>query len=245
MKKLFSIFLIVIMLSFCTVSISAETVDASVNSSTTTTTEETTPSLIPENIVEEPNAAIPAVEHVINFLFDGRITISQIVEYATIALMAIFSFAYNKYKRRLLKREKAISKTDIEIAELKSKDEDMANQLGLLGNMIVCAYLSNNLVDPEVKKKLAAYAEELMKNTTIDQDKLTEKLILAAQNPNFKEKVNDLKDGINQEAAENQKVIDNMKDDIETLALAINQEGTTQMQASDVIDTLRIGGTYE
>jgi hypothetical protein len=258
MKKIFAIILTLTILCLCAVGVSAEAtdtsaVDTSIESVVTEdiapeTSLETEPALEPEistdaEIIPEDsdNTPIPAVEHIINFFFDGKITVSQIVEYLTVALTAILSFAYNKYKRKSLIKDKAISKTDLEIESLKKKDQDMANQVGLLGNMIVCAYLSNNLIDPELKKKLAVYAEELMKNTTLNKDTLTEKLILAAQNPNYQAKITELKDNIAKEAEQNQETIDNLKGDITALSDALNQESPST-QASDVIDNLKIGG---
>ena len=254
MKKIFAIVLMLTTLCLFMVGVFAETVD---NMPADTAIDEMLTEAMPEvevtpnadtSIESEPisedtnNTAIPAVEHMVNFFFDGKVTVSQIIEYLTVALTAILSFAYSKYKRKLLIKEKAMSKTDLEIEDLKAKDQDMANQMGLLGNMIVCAYLSNNLVDPELKKKLAVYAEELMKNTSLDQDKLTEKLILAAQNPNYQAKVTDLKENIAKEAEQAQEDIDNLKGDITALSDELNQETTPRnTQASDVIDNLKIG----
>lgn len=259
MKKICTIILILSILCLGMIGISAETVDPTLTNSaesivieditpeTTLTTEPTVESevtLESEIILEDANnTAIPAIDHLINFFFDGKITVSQIVEYLTVALTAILSFAYNKYKRKALLKDKALSKTDLEIEGLKAKDQDMANQMGLLGNMIVCAYLSNNLVDPELKKKLAVYADELMKNTTLNQDTLTEKLIMAAQNPNFQEKITDLKANIEKEAEQVQENITNLKGDIAALSDNLNQDTASQdTQASDVIDSLKIGG---
>ena len=246
MKKIFSILLaftmLVILLTYCGIEVAAETADTA--SSEINPEEFITEEVLNDASVEsQDSTALPAVEHLINFLFDGKVTLSQIIEYATIILATIFSFAYNKYKRKLLFKEKATSKTDLEIEELKAKDQDMANQIGLLGNMIVCAYLSNNLVDPELKKKLATYADELMKNTTINQDKLTEKLILAAQNPDFREKLTNVTNAIVQEAEERQEIIQEVQEDVSTLVELLNNPApeVNQTQASEVIDNLKIG----
>lgn len=251
MKKIFAIIITITIMCLCGLMVSAETVAPE------TVALETTESNVETITTAEKNTtALPAIEHVINFFFDGKVTVSQIVEYVTIAVATTLSFIYSKYKRKTLLSEKTISKTDVEIEDLKSKNQDMANQLSLLGNMIVCAYLSNNLIDPELKKKLAVYAEELTQNTTINQDKLTEKLILAAQNPNLQEKVTDLKERILKEAEQNQEDINNIKQDIADLNDTINQDvsierhtscdsieqnASINYQASDVIDNLKIG----
>jgi len=263
MKKFLTLLLtITVLLSLSSINIFAETQEeAPVTSIEDTappidgqeTATETPTTEAPATVINEPapevttedtdtkNTAVPAVEQLINILFDGNVTISQSIEYITIVAAALFSFGYNKYKRKLISKEKAISKTDIEIEELKKSNEDLSNQLGLLGNLIVCAYLSNNLVDPELKKKLAAYAEELMDGTTIDKDKLTEKLILTAQKPDFQQKVTDLKDAIIEEANQKQDVIDNVKEDITILTDTLNAETITKnTQAEDVIDNLKI-----
>lgn len=238
MKKIFAIILTIAIMGLSVLMVSAENTSAVVE---TSTANEISTTASEDLVIDSNNTAVPAVEHIINLFFDGEITVSQIVEYVTIAVATVFSFAYSKYKRKLILSEKAKSKTDIEIEALREKNQDMTNQIGILGNMIVCAYLSNNLIDPELKKKLAVYAEELMQNTTLKQDKLTEKLIMAAQNPNFQKKVTDLKESILQEALQTQSDIDDIKKGIAALNDTINQDIPSEPQASSVIDSLKIG----
>jgi hypothetical protein len=190
------------------------------------------------------STAVPAVEHIINLFFDGEITIPQILEYGAIVLATAFSLIYNKYKRKLLLNEKATSKTDVEIEELKAKNQDLTNQVGLLGNIIVCAYLSNNLVDPELKKKLATYADELMTSTSLDPDRLTERLISAAQNLNVKEKLTDITEMIVKEADQRQDQIDLVKDEAGALAAMLISDVAKpeEQQASEVVDSLKLEG---
>jgi hypothetical protein len=266
MKKLLSILLILTVFCFIVVPISAET-DAQ------QTTEPTATEIVAENTPEpdatestpkpeatestttptstEPldseiqeDTVVPAVEQLVNALFDGKVTVSQTLEYATLILLSIFTFLYNKYKKKLLLKEKAITKTDVEIEDMKKQQADLINQVALLGNILVSAYLSNNLIDPELKKKLATYAEELMKNTSLDTDKLTEKLILAAQNPEFKETIASIKQGIEKKSENAQLEISDIVKDANLLTEIITQpesEQTTSKEASNIIDNLKIG----
>lgn len=231
MKKFFALILLCMLLFSCVVGVHAESLEIE--------TPDTSIEIVEEETIEP--TAVPAVDQLINFLFDGKVTISKLIEYIVVAFTAIFSVAYNRYKKSFILKDKQLSKTDIEIEDLKAANKDMSNQLGLLGNMIVCAYLSNNLVDPELKKKLATYAEELMKGTNINQDKLTERLIQIAQNPTYQQKVSEIKEEIIKEAKESQDVVQNMKDNIAILVEEITQDITKEEpQASDVIDNLKI-----
>jgi polyhydroxyalkanoate synthesis regulator phasin len=249
MKKFLALLLIIIITCFTTVYAYAETeqpIDADTKTTEAISTMPITTSdtyAVSETSQETSNkTVIPAIDSLVNFFFDGKITVSQIVEYLTVALTAIFSFAYSKYKRALIAKEKAISKTDIEIEALKRKEQDMANQIGLLGNIIVCAYLSNNLIEPELKKRLAAYADELMKNTTINKDRLSEKLILAAQKADsYKAKITDITAIIDKEAQEAQEHIDTLKEDIMSMQNTLTQGAPVETQkASAIIDSLKI-----
>lgn len=201
---------------------------------------------------------VPAVDQLVNLLFDGKITVSQILEYAVLIALSIFSFLYNHYKKKLLLKEKAITKTDVEIEELRKENKDLVNQIGLLGNILVSAYLSNNLIDPELKKKLATYAEELMTNTSLDVSSLTEKLILAAQNPDFKETIAAIKEGIDKKADNAEQEISDIVSDVAVLSEVIcadnfsstdiegdqdviSEADVASRRANEVIDNIKLG----
>ncbi len=246
MKKFLSLLLVLSLLMGLSIAVSAEESTATYTVIIETASPEiTTEQVITTEPLEESpesensgTAILPAIEQIVAFFFDGNITVSQIVEYGAIVAAAIFSFFYNKYKRKLIAKDKAISKTDIEIEKLQKSNEDLSNQVGLLGNLIVCAYLSNNLVDPELKKKLAAYADELMHGTTLDVEKITARIISTSQTAEYQETIAAVKQSIEQSKQEADQDIQNNTQDIDALKQIIT---SGLPDASEAIDKLDIG----
>lgn len=233
------------LICFCTVVVSAETAEQPSQEQTALTETSVNEALdsTSDTKIEDNNTAIPAIEQITTFFFDGKVTVSQIVEYGAIAAAAIFSFLYNKFKHKVILKDKAIETTTSDIERLKASEENLSAQVSLLGNIIVCAYLSNNLIDPELKKRLSAYADEMMKSTNVNFDKLTEKIISAAQNPDYKEALTSIKEGIEKTATLAQDKIEEVSEDAALLIETLTQEVLTPehvTEAQDVIDHLKI-----
>ena len=120
---------------------------------------------------------MPDLGQLIQDLFGGQITVSDISTLLVVIFAVIKSFTEWSAKKKLIKADKELSSADEKLNAQKKELEQCKQCLSLVCNIVATAYLSSNTIDDTTKKKIASYTIKAEEIANIDLTSMTVQLL--------------------------------------------------------------------
>lgn len=120
---------------------------------------------------------MPSIEQIIQLLFDGNITLDKIAALIVAVYAFVMSIANLKINSKAITAERNLSGSEQEVIALREQTEHLKQAVGMLGDIVVTAFLASPATNITTKKAIATSAEELAKLANIDFSKATAEIL--------------------------------------------------------------------